>query len=73
MVNFTKYTLAELEAMPTISKGHMDDLKAEIENIRIWLSRMTVEDGMPYNNMATVEFYNPKNYAWETIAEYQAK
>lgn len=49
------YTLAELEALPTLSQGHTDDLKIETENTRVWLSRMTVEDGEPYNNKVTVE------------------
>jgi len=68
-----RYTLAELEAMPTISQGHMEDLKIEVENIKVWLSRMTVEDGMPYNNQVTVENYDTINGRWETVAEYQAK
>ncbi len=49
------YTLAELEALPTLSQGHTDDLKVETENTRVWLSRMTVEDGEPYNNKVTIE------------------
>lgn len=67
-----KYTLAELEEMETIRESHEDNLKVDNGHIRIWLSRMTIEDGMPYNNMVTVEILNPKNYAWETIAEYEA-
>lgn len=73
MKKYNKFTLKELENMETISQGHTDDLKYESDSIRIWLSRMTTEDGMPYNNQVTVEFYNPKGYAWETIDEYQAK
>ncbi len=49
------YKLAELEALPTLSQGQTDDLKVESENKRVWLSRMTIEDGQPYNNMVTVE------------------
>lgn len=71
-----RYTLSELEAMPTISQGHTDNLKIETEiegvKYRIWLSRMTVEDGMPYNNQVTVEKLNPAPGNWETVEEYQA-
>ena len=66
-----RYTLRELQAMKTISQGHMDNLKIETDNTKVWLSRMTVEDGMPYNNMVTVE--KLINGKWETIEEYQAE
>ena len=66
-----KYTFAELQAMPTISQGHMDNLKVQTEDTKVWLSRMTIEDGMKYNNQVTVEKYNGDK--WETIAQYEAK
>jgi hypothetical protein len=44
-----RYTKSELEAMPTISQGQVENLKVEgeVEGIptRWWLTRMTVEDG----------------------------
>ena len=44
-----RYTKSELEAMPTISSGHFENLKVEgeVDGIptRWWLTRMTVEDG----------------------------
>ena len=44
-----RYTKSELEAMPTISSGQMENLKVEgdVDGIptRWWLTRMTVEDG----------------------------
>lgn len=50
------FSLAELEAMPTISTGHMDDLKYdEGAGWRVWISRMTVEDGADCDNLVTVE------------------
>lgn len=64
-----QYTLAELEAMPTISQGHTDDLKNDTGEFRIWLSRMTVADGMPYDNQVTVE--KLINGVWTTIEEYK--
>jgi hypothetical protein len=73
MKKYERFTLEELENMETISQGHMEDLKFDNGSIKIWLSRMTKEDGMPYDNQVTVEFYNPKNYKWETIDEYEAR
>lgn len=71
-MNITNYyTLKELEGLKTISQGQMDDLKIEDGNIRVWLSRMTIEDGMPYNNQVTVEELN-ENGSWHTIEEYEA-
>lgn len=63
-----KYTKEELEAMPTINSGHFDNLKIETQTTRVWLSRMTVADGMPYNNMITVE--KLINGRWVTTEEY---
>jgi len=64
-------TLRQLKAMRTISQGHTDNLKVDTGTTRIWLSRMTVEDGMPYNNQVTVE--KMKNGVWETVDEYRAR
>lgn len=77
------YTLAELEALPTLATGQADDLKIETETRRVWLSRCTVEDGEPYNNKATIEEYQEdhrpeslsrRNHggAWVVVEEYQA-
>ena len=65
-----KYSLDELETMPTKHQGHTDDLKIEYGNKRVWLSRMTIADGMPYDNQVTVEYY--KNGVWGTTQEYEA-
>lgn len=66
-----KYTLRELQAMKTISQGHTDDLKVKTEDTKVWLSRMTVEDGMPHDNMVTVE--KLIDGRWETVEEYPAE
>ena len=66
----TKYTLKQLEELKTISQGQADDLKIEDGNTRVWLSRMTIEDGMPYNNMISIE--KLQNGCWSTIEEYEA-
>ncbi|WP_379143644.1 hypothetical protein [Paenibacillus sp. sgz500992] len=65
------YSLGELKALPTLRQSHTDELKVEIGNERIWLSRMTVSDGMLYNNQVTVEVYT--NGKWNTIDTYQAR
>lgn len=77
------YTLAELSALPTLSQGHTDDLKIETKGVRVWLSRMTVEDGMPYDNQVTVEkLYcaaassrkpSTTGTRWVTAEEYEAE
>ena len=69
------YTLEDLEDLPTISEGHTDDLKIEKYiygiKVRIWLSRMTIEDGMPYNNQVTVEYLDTQNWCWREYDKYQ--
>jgi hypothetical protein len=65
-----KYTLRELQAMETISQGHFSNLKIETENTRVWLSRMTKEDGAKANNMVEVEKLINGN--WVTVKEYPA-
>jgi len=42
-----RYSLEQIQSMPTIHQGHYDNLKAETTTTRLWLSRLTVADGMP--------------------------
>ena len=67
------YQAKELASMPTLSQGHTDDLKDEYKHngsqYRVWLSRMTVEDGMPYNNQITLEVLDTNG--WTTVRKYQ--
>lgn len=67
------YTLQELEGLSTLDTGHFDNLKVQSQNgnIRIWLSRMTREDGAPYDNQVTVEQYN--GHDWVAVDKYQAQ
>lgn len=67
------YTLKQLQARKTIAQGQADDLKIETAQHRVWLSRMTIEDGMPYNNQVTVERFNTVSGNWLTVDEYEAK
>jgi hypothetical protein len=83
-----QYTLKQLEAMPTIEQGHTDDLKIRTfgdghahkkPSTKVWLSRLTVEDGQPYNNQVTIEHYLPGDgkpnwgWRWVKVEQYQAK
>lgn len=75
-----RYRLSELQALPTISHGQDADLKIETKTRRVWLSRMTVADGMPYNNMVTIEqsktiWANKQRVktVWQTVEQYEAK
>lgn len=75
MADVERYSLQELEAMPTIMEGQFDDLKIEEidgdSKVRVWLSRMTKEDGMPYDNQVTVEVYGPPDYKWQNVDQYE--
>ena len=63
-----RYTKEELKAMPTIHSGQYDNLKIDTGTTRVWLSRMTVADGMPYNNQVTIE--KLIDGRWVTVEEY---
>lgn len=60
--------ISELPNQPTLHSGHFDNLKYEDEKFRIWLSRMTIADGAPYNNEVTVE--GLKQGRWETLYKF---
>lgn len=65
--------LSTLRNLPTLHQGLTDDLKKETASRRIWLSRMTKEDGMPYDNQVTEERFNKAKGRWETFTQYEAK
>lgn len=65
--------LSTISNLPTISTGHTDDLKISTPSRRVWLSRLTREDGMPYDNQVTEEQYNNKTDVWETVKQYEAR
>lgn len=67
----TKYTLTELENMPTITQGQFSNMKYDDGETKILLSRCTIEDGEPYNNKVTVEKLINGN--WTITETYQAK
>lgn len=63
-----RFTLTELETLPTLHTGHFDNLKIDQQSprVRVWLSRLTVADGAPYNHQVTVEEY--KNNNWVSMS-----
>jgi hypothetical protein len=79
-----RYTLAELERMTTLETGQFDNLKIDGRKtwvttdgqgffqgeMRVWLSRCTVDDGEPYDNKVTIEYYDGR--CWDVIDTYQA-
>lgn len=66
----SRYTLLGLNSLETIESNNTDDLKVDGWKVRVWLSRMTVEDGMEYNHQVTVE--HKIDGSWETVHTYQA-
>lgn len=74
-----QYSLKELEAMDTIEQSQFDDLKHQGIFERVWLSRMSIEDGQPYNNQVTIErskiYFSRgkrKSTRWEITEQYEA-
>lgn len=68
-----RYTLQELEAMPTLCVGQAGNLKVDDGNIRVWLSRCDVASGEPYDNKVTVEMYDDSGDGWSPHRSYQAQ
>lgn len=62
------YSASSLRRRPTLSQGQFSNLKIDDGKHRIWLSRMTVADGMPYNNAIEVEAL--LDGVWTSVAQY---
>ncbi len=65
----THPSAAELDAMPTLSVGQTADLKFDNGETRIWLERVGVDDGSPYDNGVVIERYDGRR--WVTEEEYE--
>lgn len=65
-----RYTLAELENLPTLSTGHTDNLKISEPGRKVWLARIGIADGMPYDHEVTVE--RLIDGVWTTTETYPA-
>jgi hypothetical protein len=66
------YTLAELEAMPTLESLMHADVKVQTEHMRVILSRDKKVDGAPYDNEVTVEIKHGDSRGWAEVANYEA-
>lgn len=66
-----RYTLAELERIPTINSGWTADLKVDNGKIRVWLERIGITDGVPFEHTVCVEHLSPAG-RWELVEQYNA-
>jgi hypothetical protein len=64
--HYEEYTVSELERMPTIISGHMEDLKHDDGKVRYWLSRMSAEDGEEY----AIYVEELQNGRWVDVHQY---
>ena len=67
-VNAHDYT--ELYNMETLGTGQFANRKIDNGRVRVWLSRMTIEDGAPFNHPIEIEVYNPVEGRWMQYADY---
>ena len=49
------YPAEQLRGWPTLATGQTCDLKLDTGQMRLWVSRCSVEDGEPYPDKVTVE------------------
>ena len=45
----------ELRELPTLATGQTCNLKIDTGDVRVWLCRCGIADGMPYDDAVTVE------------------
>ena len=64
-----RYTVAALEAMPTLSVSQAYDLKIDDGRTRVWLARCGIDDGAAYDNGVTVEKLRAGR--WVTVEQYE--
>ena len=63
-----KPTTSELQELETIVQGQASDLKVDEPDLRVWLSRMTVEDGEMWEHTVHVE--ERINDRWRLVLSY---
>lgn len=57
-----RYTAQELHDLPTLEQGHFSNLKLVSPNRRIWLSRLTKEDGQQFDHAVEEELLVDGNW-----------
>ena len=65
----THYTASYLADLPTLAVGQTCNLKIDTGDMRVWLCRCGVADGMPYDNQVTIE--RLVNGRWATLDTYE--
>ena len=65
-----RYTAKALSKLETIKEGLTCNLKIDTGSCRVWLCRLSTLDGMPYDNMVTVEMWKAKDGLWRVLDTY---
>lgn len=52
---YVNLSLSDLEDMEVIEEGYTADLLINDGRFKVWLERVGVDDGMPYDNAVTIE------------------
>jgi hypothetical protein len=55
-------TAEELRRYPVLSTGQVDDLHMELDGLRFWVSRCTMEDGEPCDDKVSIERLTPSGW-----------
>ena len=63
-----RLTAGYLRSLPTLRKGHTDDLKLDTGSMRCWLARTGVADGEPFENRVSVEVLN--DGLWTAVEDF---
>ena len=61
-------TFAELEAMPRLAQGQVEDLRYDDGKVRFWTSRLRLEDGARFEHEVTVEAL--RDGRWIQVSSY---
>jgi hypothetical protein len=64
-------TLSKAKEFPILHSGHCENIIFENEKYRVTISRMTIQDGMEYNNEITV--LKLVKGLWKEINKYEPK
>lgn len=64
-------SIDDINAADVISSAQFDDLLYDKDGLRIWVSRMSIEDGMPYNDQVTIEEYSETKRKWIITNRYE--
>lgn len=62
------YTADEIRDLPTLATGQADNLKIDTGEMRVWLCRCGIADGMSEEDMITIE--ELQDGCWITVSEY---